>query len=761
MNLFAGFNLVILLTIAYVIGILLFKLPVFIAFIIILSLLFFLIATKNKNYLLLFIFLVIGFLNVYLRALPYQNSNIANPSGVYIGQVIDEPRFIDDKVFFTLKLSKGLISVIAKKARLEYGDKVELQGKLVKITDLSNPGLLSYGDFLEKQGITHKLIANRAPPKVLARGGNLFKKLSIKIKNHLMLIPQKTLPEPYNGLLSSIVFGSKAAKTPKEIKETYKKAGVAHLLVASGMHLGILVGVCLFVVRLTKLPLWLGILVVSIINFLYAVMTGFGPSILRAAIMAEIMLIGLLFEKEKEIYTSLALSALIILLFNPIYLFGVGFQLSFAATWSLVYVAPAIHDKLKNFIPIKVATLVSAAIAPVSATIPITLFHFNQFSAIGILTNILLLPWVGIIVILGFVSTVLGAIFLPLAEIINGFNLILLWIMHQVVAFLSAIPFAQVFLSSPKLPLIIFYYISIVLMVELIRRGRFPKINRSRIVIAFLIIFSFFVWNSAFSDTFNGLTVTVLDVGQGDSILIETPSQKRMLIDAGEAKAGERVVVPFLRKKGIRKLDMVVLTHPHEDHVGGLPYVLEKIKVDRVLDAGVAYNSLAYKRSLNLINKNKIKYHVARAGERINMGKETIINILHPNDDFLLENENINNASIVVKLMYKNFSMLFTGDNEEEGEEEILNLFPQAALRSQILKAGHHGSRTSTSNDFLAAVDPPVTIISCGNLNKFRHPNKSTLDKLNEKNIKVYRTDINGAVVIKSDGNTYSIELQK
>jgi competence protein ComEC len=780
----------IIITIAYILGVVIGKtveFPVWISFLpisFLLGLTIWAITTKkNIRFLIVGLFFLLGLLNFQIRNLPPSKNDISNfPKNKYlalIGQVEDEPRVIEDRIFFVLRVNKvdnrkarGLVSVASRASKLDYGDKVEVKGKLEELESISNPGILSYADYLKNKGIHCRLRAIRSPPKILRRGGgNTFKRLSIYLKNRLMLIPQKTLPEPYSTLLSSIIFGSRASKTPAEIKETYKRAGVAHLLVASGMHLGILVGVCLFFVRSIRLPLGLGVLVTSVVNFLYALMTGFGPSILRAAIMAEIMLIGLLFEKEKEIYTSLAIAGFIILLFNPKALFDVGFQLSFAATWAIVYISPVINERfyshtkkfgvgIKRFIPRAVSVTLSVAIAPVLATVPITLFHFSQASLIGVLTNVLLLPWVGIIVVLGFVSTVLGAIFLPLGEFVNNANLILLWAAHWIITALSSLPFAQVFLAPPKLPVVIGYYVGLAGMVEVLRRGRFPKINRFRAAVLVLAVVSILLWNAALSSATRGLTITVLDVGQGDSILVESPSGKRMLIDGGVEKMGQRVVVPFLLKKGINKLDMLVLTHPHDDHLGGLPAVLTKIKVNTVLDPGFIYKSKSYRRFLDLIEKNKIKYQMARGGQVIRFGENVKAQILHPTMPFLGDtNSDANNCAIVFRMQYGEFSMLFTGDNEREGEERILEMFPESYLSSTILKVGHHGSRTSTSDRFLAAVNPKIAVISCGKHNKFKHPHKSTLQRL--KGIRTYRTDQHGAITISSDGRSFQIKTAK
>jgi len=681
--------------------------------------------------LIIFVFLLLGFLNFYIRNLPEPPIIIPKSGAVtLIGQVHDEPSVKKEYSFFTIKANGHLISVFSKQADLEYGDRVKVSGFLEEIDDISNPGLYSFGDYLNKQGVFYRLKATRAPPELLKRGGgSFFKKISIAVREKLITVPQKTLPQKYAALFLSMVFGFKTIPIAPEVAENYKAAGVAHLLVASGMQLSILVGVCLFTVKMARLPLWFGALFTTIINVFYSLMAGCGPSILRAAIMAEIVLLGLMFEREGEIYTSLALSVFVILLYDPRFLFDIGFQLSYGATWSLIYVAPVFTGKFKKWLPKWLATLLAAALAPVLVSTPITLYHFNQASLIGVITNMLLLPWASIIVILGFVSTVLGLIFLPLAELINGSVLILLWLTDLIVTVSAKLPFAQTFLPPPTMPLVIGYYLGLIGLVEILRRKKLPKLNNFRLLLVACLLVSLLVWNAAFSEGFSGLTVTVLDVGQGDSILVETPSGKKMLVDAGEPEMGERVVVPYLRRHGISQLDLVVATHQHDDHIGGLPVVFKNIKVEQVLEP--------------------------RAGQIIDFGQGCVAKILHPELPFL---ENINDTSVVMRLAYGNFSMMLTGDNEEEGEQQILAGFSATNLNSQVIKVGHHGSGTSTSNEFLDAVAPKIAVISCGLRNKFRHPHGVTLRKLEERGIKVYRTDRDGAVTIKSNGYSFSVQ---
>ena len=256
------------------------------------------------------------------------------------------------------------------------------------------------------------------------------------------------------------------------------------------------------------------------------------------------------------------------------------------------------------------------------------------------------------------------------------------------------------------------------------------------------------------------LIVTVMDVGQGDSILIEAPSGKNVLIDGGSSgKNGyitKRIVLPTLRKKGINKLDCVILTHPHEDHVGGLPYVLEKIETDLVLDSGQVHTSPAYYRFLQVIERKNVPYRIARAGQVLDLGEGVIGYILHPSEPMMVgTNSNLDNNSVVLKVVYNKTVFLFTGDLQREGEDKILS--SGCNVKSNILKVGHHGSRTSTTDEFLRAVDPEYAVVSVGAKNKYGHPSKSVLERLNGFGVMVFRTDLDGAVIFKSDGERIKI----
>src|SRR5262249_49564843 len=260
------------------------------------------------------------------------------------------------------------------------------------------------------------------------------------------------------------------------------------------------------------------------------------------------------------------------------------------------------------------------------------------------------------------------------------------------------------------------------------------------------------------------LQIYSLDVGQGDSALIITPEGKSVLIDAGLPQAGDDVVAA-LRKRDIQSLDLAVATHPHADHIGGMRKVIENFGVKNFLDSGQNYASKEYERMLDAIDKKGIKVIFAKKGMKFDLDSGVKLEVLNPqgNDQWIREvrrGGSVENAnSVVMRLSYGNFSMLFTGDAETETEDLMMK--SGVPLRAQVLKVGHHGSRYATSVRFLEAVAPEAAVISVGGGNRYGHPAQQTLDRLRKAGVKVYRTDLNGEIAIVTDGNTFEIHPAK
>ena len=247
------------------------------------------------------------------------------------------------------------------------------------------------------------------------------------------------------------------------------------------------------------------------------------------------------------------------------------------------------------------------------------------------------------------------------------------------------------------------------------------------------------------------LVVHFIDVGQGDSILIQSPAGKVILVDAGTRSAGEKVV-SYLKKAGISSIDIFVATHAHEDHIGGFQAVAEAFEIGEVFDVGYPHTTKTYERMLNTIDQKDIGYNIARAGDRINVDPALDIAILHPAQLI----DDVNNNSIVLKVSYGDIDIMLTGDAEAQAEAEMIAR-SKGELDAEVLKVGHHGSRTSTTDTFLAAVSPEVAVIMCGIGNTYGHPHQEALASLSSAGVKIYRTDLAGDIIIKSDGRSYQV----
>ncbi|MGH9752808.1 MAG: ComEC/Rec2 family competence protein, partial [Blastocatellia bacterium] len=260
------------------------------------------------------------------------------------------------------------------------------------------------------------------------------------------------------------------------------------------------------------------------------------------------------------------------------------------------------------------------------------------------------------------------------------------------------------------------------------------------------------------------LQVYALDVGQGDSSLIITPEGKSVLIDAGPPQAGDEVVAA-LQKKNIKSLDLAVATHPHADHIGGMRAVLENVEVKNFLDSGQSFASNEYERLLRAIKEKRVRFIEAKKGMTFDLDSGVKLEALNPRGDGqwitkVRSGGSVENAnSVVLRLSYGNFSMLFTGDAEFETEQLMMK--SSAPLRAQVLKVGHHGSRHATSGRFLEAVAPEAAVISCGATNRYGHPAQQTLERLQKAGVKIYRTDLNGEIAIITDGTKLEIHTVK
>ena len=541
------------------------------------------------------------------------------------------------------------------------------------------------------------------------------------------------------GFLCSITTGYKEGIT-KEIRDAFNRTGISHILSISGTHFGLFSLSVFFVIRtilrfvpyklLVRITIFLTPLQLSSIlcipfMLLYLCLSGASIPAVRAFIMTSLFLIGLLINRKGSWLSFLVFSAFIIVLWNPENIKSISFQLSFLAVLFIGFALNYSKDyKERNVFSKKIRDTLLITLSATIGTSTLIAYYFNYVSLISPITNLLITPIIGFIVIplsvfSCFIFLLTGKFMsISLISFVTGFSI-------QLVKYLSSISYSA--LKVPVFPLIIvvLFYFGFVPYLLLKRRKHLLLLPFLPIIV--YIIFCIFKKEE--------LSVTFLDVNQGDSAVVELPSRKVIVIDTG--RTGYETL-SFLRYIGKDNVDALVISHVHPDHSGGALYILRELLVDELWDNG----KITYPVELS-----NIRHRLLEKGDVVEYGSSKIY-VLHPYSGFYTmfgnEHDEANNDSLVLKVIYKNNSILFTGDIEEEAQKELLNL--GTWLKSDVIKIPHHGAKSSAYEPFFEIVSPKIAVISLGKGNPFGHPHKEMLDIIS--NSDVYRTDVDGAIKV-------------
>lgn len=706
------------------------------------------------------------------------------------GAVVDDPRPRQDRVQLVLadivaavnglpvRLGDKLLVWMPRGIDVGSGDRLRVRTEVELAEDFDG---FAYREYLARQGIGAIGRATEAERIAPATGaGSVLAGVRAALLGGL----NSVIPEPEAALGAGILLGVRASIAP-EINEAFAIAGLTHVVAISGWNIAIVAALVAAMARpLEKRPggRYSSATVAAATVAGYVLLTGASPSVVRAALMAGCMLVARLGGSRAHAASALGLAALLMLLVAPAVLWDVGFQLSLLATAGLIWFGAPIERRLPGW-PAWIREPVALTLAAQVTTLPVILVNFERLSLVAPLANVLVVPFVPVAMLFSAIASAIGlvdgALHLPaLGDAATWFAGGCAWLVLRVIVALgsgaSSLPYAAVDVTVP--PAFAIAWLPIVGLATWALRsddattgtdapdrgatepGVVRRLLRPLPVGTTLLAVLLAVTVASRPD--GRLHLTVLDIGQGDAILVEAPSGAIMLIDGGPdpeltlRRLGANL--PFFA----RRIDVVVLSHPHQDHVAGLVDVLDRFRVGALLHAGIAFENLAHHRLLaDAPSAPTLDVALARAGQVFVLDPTTTIEILYPTDaDAVapLPEGDINNGSVVMLLRHGGFNALLTGDAEAPVEGMLIDrgLLP----RVDVLKVGHHGSKSSTTAGLLDAIRPTAAVISSGEGNEYGHPAPETLATLAaHPSIAVLRTDLVGDVEIVTDGRTYQV----
>jgi len=609
-----------------------------------------------------------------------------------------------------------------------------------------NPGSFDYRYWLKMRGIAFIADVKRDSYSFVADHHLSMRFTLVRFREHLAERISRLFEAREASLLKALWLGQ-GKQLDADIRSDFQRTGLVHVLAVSGLHVGFLMAMIMGLASLLRLRKRAKALFCCMGLLCFLCITGFQPAVTRAVIMGVVWIVCRGLERNTHPQQVLFLAAVLILICWPQQLFWLGFQLSFSAVFWIILLygrfqgwGESLMEKrtslrwLAYFIP-----GLAVSLAAQIGTSPLIAYHFGELAPLSLLLNIVVLPVIAFLVgagppILALADVEFFSTFF--ATVIHMLLQVKLEMIHQVAEWDLAIKFRL----TSELQIVLAWMLFAGLFIPLPFRVRGYRPTLVLLIVVLLLHISL---------PFTGYArLLMLDVGQGDCFLLQLRSGKSILVDAGPANryfdSGRRIIVPTLSGIGVQHLNKLFISHPHRDHVGGLAALLSGKKVDSLYSVPLSADTDFF----NEIKDNKpLAYRSLKRGDWMELDFETRLYVLGPSRKLLTSNSltsPVNNRSLILLIRHRDVSILFTGDAEIEGEQALLCW--KNILESQVLKAGHHGSKTSSHPDFLAAVSPEIVLISCGRWNRFRHPSPETLSGIHKRNALALRTDLSGAV---------------
>lgn len=682
----------------------------------------------------------------------------------------------ESDLFAGCNLNNDVDIDLSELSRILYGRKISCTGSFEAFEGELNPGQFDANAYYKNEGYTGILDAKdiRIVKEEESFSPDIYlHRLNLAISEKY----KKILGDKNAGSLSAMVLGDKRG-LDEEIKELYQENSISHLLSISGLHISLLGGAVFLFLRRLKVSFRFPLITSSIILIIYGAFTGFSVSTSRAVVMMSVLFISFVIGKSYDLPSGLALAALILIVMNHRVIYQSGFLLSFFAVIGIFYIMPELlyifkvdiyHKKgIIKGLHLLLASIISS-ISILLATLPIILNNFYEVSLTGIILNIIVIPLMSLVVITGL----LGGFVALVSEILGSF---ILGITHYILNLYTLfcrlgdrLTFLRLIIGKPDKWQIVLYYLILVIVFYLLALKRRENKLRSlknnlskeyntskRIVVTGLMTFTSFLIIAYKPREFS---INMLDIGQGDCFVVNDGNNDIYISDCGSTtvqNVGKTRLLPFLKSKGWGKVDTIFISHMDKDHVNGVNDLLKcaEITIGRII-ISTSYksdklNCAELEELKELAKMRDIKLFYMKKGDEI-VGKDISFRCIYPTGEEDIKDQN--EASIVMRMDYKGLSMLFTGDIAGSTEEKIIDSTGKDILDCDILKVCHHGSKNSSTDDFLKKVSPKLYLISCGLMNRYGHPHRDALSRMTEEGGRILRTDHMGGTQIKlADG---------
>ena len=660
--------------------------------------------------------------------------------------------------------ARSIVTIYGQKenfSKIKIGDKVELYGFLTIPPEAQNPSQFDYRNYLKNHRTFTVFYVKDGSWSIISPpegpGWKFLQKLNNK-RMDILNIHKKYLKSPNLEVLGGIVFGDDAINPPDSIRNSFINSGLLHILAASGMNVSIIFGMWYFIAVRLRINYRFILIFGAILVAAYTLMTGLGPSVLRAALMIELVLLGKFFDRDADSFSLIFFVAMALLVYNPAMITDIGFQLSFIVTFALMFYCPPVLEKIQNrFLDFLAGSILIPVVAQFWAA-PVQMYYFNTFATYSVAANFLISPLIVIISFLGFLGSTLAMLPFIASKVCMIFDFLLnpvVTLLINISDYFSSLPNSLVIVPNPSIIQCVLYFFILTAIGFAIRTGFKNKKTLAALIIC-TILFAF----SFIKIPDEKCKIVVFSVGNADCFLIKTPKNKYIMIDTarGSIKDGgfsisEAVVAKYLKNKAIDKIDYLVLSHYDADHIGGSIDIMESAKVDKVIVSSYKKGTETERKVLNYIDKKRIPVSTAKNNQLIYKENGLSLKTFVPD----LENGKnpSNDTSTIVLLTYRDFDMLFMADGGIESFEEIKTFLPQDI---EVIKTGHHGALNTVSTKMFQSKNFDTAIISTGR-NTYGHPSRQTLSALIDNGLQFYRTDVNNAIEIVSDGISYKIEV--